>query len=194
MRRIAVFIGTRPEAIKMAPVVAALERSPAFPAAGGQHGPAPRVDRAGDRSIRHPRRSRSGRDGAEPVARAADGPAAGTHRRCACRSAARHGARARRHVHGAGDRAGSVLSPNTVRPRGGRLADRQPALAVSGRGQPHANDAAHDAPLRPHGGRSRQPPPRTHRRNADRRHRQHGHRRAVHGARSGSVSPTCSSS
>jgi UDP-N-acetylglucosamine 2-epimerase (non-hydrolysing) len=30
MRRIAVFIGTRPEAIKMAPVVAALERSPHF--------------------------------------------------------------------------------------------------------------------------------------------------------------------
>src|SRR5687767_13771923 len=30
MRRIAVFIGTRPEAIKMAPVVAALEQSPSF--------------------------------------------------------------------------------------------------------------------------------------------------------------------
>ena len=74
-----------------------------------------------------------------------------------------------------------ILSPNSVRPRRGRPANRQPPLAVSRRGQSHSYYAAHDAPLRPHRGRRREPPPRADRRRANHCDGQHRHRRAVYG-------------
>ena len=87
MRRIAVFIGTRPEAIKMAPVVAALEQSRHFEPVvvnTGQHRELIdqvislfdiRVDR--DLAVMEPNQSLAPLGGS-PV---------GTDRRCACRPA-----------------------------------------------------------------------------------------------------------
>ncbi len=147
---ILVFMGTRPEAIKLAPVVAALRGSADFRCtvvATGQH-------REMFRQVAGPVRLRGGRrprrDASEPDAGRAHGAADGGDRRLAGGGAPGHGAGAGRHDDRAGRRPGLLLPAHPHRARRGRAADRQHLVPLPRGGEPAARHPAGGAPLRPH--------------------------------------------
>ena len=123
MRRIAVFIGTRPEAIKMAPVVAALTASDRFEPLvvnTGQHRELiDQVIKLFGIQVDHDLAVMAPNQSLTPLL----ARSAGTHRRRPRRSSSRHGPRPRRHFDRARHRARRVLSPDS------RSATSKPAFA-----------------------------------------------------------------
>ncbi len=147
-RNILVFMGTRPEAVKLAPVVAALRDTSDFRCtvvATGQHKEMFRqvaetfgiaVD--ADLDVMRPNQTLAGL-----TARLMNGIDGWLEY-----GPARHGAGAGRHDHRAGGVAGLLLPAHPDRPRRGRAAHRQHLVAVPGGSQPPAGHAAGDAALR----------------------------------------------
>ena len=149
-RNILVFMGTRPEAVKLAPVVAALRRANDFRCtvvATGQHKEMFRqvaetfgfaVD--ADLDVMRPNQTLAGL-----TARLMDGIdgwlGSGT---------AGHGAGTGRHHHRAGGLAGLLLPAHPHRSRRGRTANRQHLVALPRGGEPPAGHSARGASLRAH--------------------------------------------
>ena len=149
-KSILVFMGTRPEAIKLAPVVAALRSDRRFRVHRRRHRPAQGDVPPGRRYVRLRGRCRPRRDAPQSDAGRADRAADGQHRRLAGHGAARHGAGAGRHHHRAGGGAGLLLPAHPHRPRRGRAAHRQHLVALPGGGEPPAGHAAGGAAFRAH--------------------------------------------
>ena len=183
LTRVLCVFGTRPEAIKMAPVVRALARDGRGVRAGRRgHRPAPRDARPGaatlfgigpdhDLDLMRPDQTLAELtarvlDAARPELLAESGPTGG---------------RAGRHHDGVGRRARRVLPRDPGRPRRGRAAHRRPSRTRSRRrstaGSPAQLADLHFAPT---DAAARQPAARGRSPASDRRHRQHRHRRAAH--------------
>ena len=173
-------MGTRPEAVKLAPVVAALRGANDFRCtvvATGQHKEMFRqvaetfgfaVD--ADLDVMRPNQTLAGL-----TARLH-----GRHRRLAGVGPARHGAGTGRHDHRAGGLAGVLLPAHPHRSRRGRTAHRQHLVALPGGGEPPAGHPARDAALRAHRDGSRGAPPRGRPGRRDLGDGEHRHRRAAH--------------
>ena len=178
MRKVLAIYGTRPEAIKMAPIVRQIERSSHLDirvAVTGQH-----------RELLDQVNSLFGiRARARPRHHPAAAVARGDHRQRPRRPgggdpgrSARHGRDAGRHHDVDGRRVGGVLPACPRRARRGRAADVEPVLAVPGGDQQAADGPAGEPGPRTDAGGPREPHRGEHRSGDDRHDGQHGDRRA----------------
>ena len=178
MRVLSVF-GTRPEAIKMAPVVRALAAAPGLDsrvvrdgAASGHAGP-------GAGALRHPSRVRprhhARRSGSHPHHRGR----AGRHGRGAGRQRTAPRAGARRYHHHVRRLPGGAFPQDPGRPRGGGPALRRRDGALARGDEPQADRRHRRPPLCADGDGARQPAARGRPRRAHHRHRKHGDRRPL---------------
>ena len=156
-RTVAVFVGTRPEGIKMAPVIAALQECerPGLPRR--RHRTAPRDVPAGRRAVRlrGGRRPRGHATPSDPGR--ADRAPHGADRRLARDGPSRHGPRAGRHHDRARGRPRLLLPEDPRRPRGGRAAQRRHLVSLSRRGEPAPGLPDRLPALRSDGVRARRP-------------------------------------
>ena len=191
-RNILVFMGTRPEAVKLAPVVAALRDASDFRCtvvATGQHKEMFRqvADTFGfavdaDLDVMRPNQTLAGL-----TARLMDGIDGWLEI-----GQAGHGAGAGRHHHRARGFAGLLLPAHPDRPRRGRAAHRQHLVALPRGGEPPARHAAGGAALRADRGGSRGAAARGRRRRDHLGDRKHRHRRPAHrGGAPGRQTPRC---
>ena len=182
-RNILVFMGTRPEAVKLAPGGGRAARRQRLPLHRGGHRPAQGDVPPGRRHLRLRGRRRPRRDAPQPDPGGADRPAHGRHRRLAGIGPAGHGAGAGRHHDRAGGIAGLLLPAHPDRPRRGRAAHRQHLVALPRGSEPQAGHAAGGAPLRAHRGGARGAAPRGRPGGDHLGDGQHRHRRAAHRGR-----------
>ena len=183
-RKVMLVFGTRPEAIKMCPLVRELQSRPdefeTVVCVSGQH----------REMLDQVLRVFQGRAGPRPARDEARADALRRHLRRAPRPQAGYGggaarlrARPWRHHDLLRGGAGGVLPPDTRRPRGGGPQDAEPIFPLARGVQPPGGGRGERVVLRAHGDLSAEPPRRGEAGRPHLRHRQHRHRRpAPHGA------------